>query len=57
MDVETNSLCKMEMDIMGKTITSKLKSLQENVSIPALMFDRFTDVEFKEIEIPATAAK
>lgn len=48
---------QMEMDIMGKTITSKLKSLQENVSIPASTFEVPTDVEFKEIEIPATAAK
>ncbi|MDB5227267.1 MAG: hypothetical protein JWN78_1460 [Bacteroidota bacterium] len=46
-----------EMTISGKTITTKYKSFRENPSIPAGTFDVPSDIEFKEMNLPATASK
>lgn len=46
-----------EMSIGGKSIISKYKSFRENPSIPAGTFDVPADVEFKEMNIPESAAK
>ena len=48
---------KMEMSVVGKTITSTLKKLEENPSISAGTFDVPADIEFKELNLPATAQK
>ena len=48
---------KMEMSIVGKTVTSTLKNLEENPSLSADVFAVPADVEFKEMNMPATAAK
>lgn len=48
---------KMEMNVVGKTVTSKLKTLDENPSFPAGTFDVPADIDFKEMTLPATASK
>ena len=48
---------KMEMSVVGKTVTSTLKKLEENPSLPVGTFDVPADVEFKEMNLPSTAQK
>lgn len=48
---------KMEMSIVGKTVTSTLKNLEENPGLASGTFDVPADIEFKEMNLPATAAK
>ncbi|HRH56103.1 MAG TPA: hypothetical protein PLS10_00540 [Chitinophagales bacterium] len=48
---------KMEMSIVGKTVTSTLKNLEENPSLAANIFEVPADIDFKEMNLPATAAK
>lgn len=48
---------KMEMSIVGKTVTSTLKHLEEDPSLAAGIFDVPADIEFKEMNLPATAEK
>ena len=48
---------KMEMSMMGKVMTSNLKNLEENPSLPSGTFDVPADVEFKEMNLPTTAEK
>lgn len=47
---------KTEVSILGKTISSKLVSLEENPSIPAGTFDVPTGIDFHEMDMPETAA-
>ncbi len=44
---------KVEMSVVGKTITSNLKSLEENPSIPAGTFEVPSGIEFREMSMPA----
>ncbi|HNE50108.1 MAG: hypothetical protein U0T31_09680 [Chitinophagales bacterium] len=46
---------QMQMEMMGNTLTSKLKNLEENPSFPAGTFDIPTDITFSELSIPQTA--
>ena len=48
---------KTELNVVGKTITSKLISLDENPSIPSGTFEIPSDVLFNEMQLPATAEK
>lgn len=48
---------KMEMSVVGKTVTATLKSLDENPSFADGTFAVPADIEFKEMNMPATAAK
>lgn len=48
---------KMQMSMMGKVITTNVKSIEENPSIPAGTFDVPAGVEFKEMTMPSTAQK
>jgi outer membrane lipoprotein-sorting protein len=48
---------KMEMSIVGKTVTSTLKHLEEDPGLAANIFDVPADIEFREMNLPATAAK
>lgn len=40
---------KMELNMMGNTITSNVKNIQENPSIPAGTFDVPSDITFNEV--------
>lgn len=46
---------KMEMEVGGQKILTNFKSIQENVNIPAESFQIPSDIDFKEISLPATA--
>ncbi len=46
---------KMEMAMMGKTVTTNVKKIEENPSIPAGTFELPSGIEFKEMQLPATA--
>lgn len=43
---------KMEMSVVDKVITSTLKNIEENPSLPAGTFDVPADIEFKEMSMP-----
>ena len=43
---------KMEMSIVDKVVTSTLKNLEENPSLPSGTFDVPADVEFREMSMP-----
>lgn len=47
---------QMQMDMMGNTLTSKLKNLEENPSFPAGTFDIPADITFSELSTSQTAA-
>ncbi|HMV15198.1 MAG: hypothetical protein IT275_04855 [Chitinophagales bacterium] len=47
---------KMEMSVVGKSVTTTLKRLDENPSFSAETFALPSDVEFKEMTMPSTAA-
>ncbi|MEZ5025535.1 MAG: hypothetical protein R2739_03060 [Chitinophagales bacterium] len=48
---------QMQMTVMGKTVTTKVISIQENPSFPASTFDVPAGIEFKEMNAAATAQK
>lgn len=48
---------RMELTMSGKSITTNVKNIQENPSIPAGTFDVPADVTFNEVETFATAEK
>ncbi len=47
---------RMELTMSGKSITTNVKNIQENPSIPAGTFDVPSDVEFKEMNIQREAS-